>query len=298
MRTVALVGFGRWGRFIFRDLVSLGIEVAVVAPADERRREALEAGAAAVVERIEDLPGLDGAVVATPTSTHAEVTERLLGAIPGPIFVEKPLTCDVEDARRIARRGGDRVFVMDKWRYHGGIGALRDLARSGRLGAVTGLRTTRTQWGNPHEDVDGTWILMPHDLAVIREVLGEIPEPAWAAGRVDGLDADLTAVLGADPWARIEISTRHPYRRREVVATFEDGVAWLGDSYDDRIHLRRLGGETEELPVLTDLPLLLELRAFAEHLDGGPPPVSSAAEGVEVVERIAACRRLAGIDPR
>lgn len=294
---VALVGFGRWGRLIFRDLRSLGASVAVVVPSEERRREALESGAVAAVGAVEDLPEVDAAVVATPTASHAEVTERLLGTIEGPIYVEKPLTCDVEDARRILRRAGPRVFVMDKWRYHGGIQALRDLARSGRLGAITGMRSTRVQWGHPHRDVDGTWVLMPHDLAIIREILGRIPEPSAASGRGDGHDVDLVAVLGEDPWVRIEVSTRVPFHRREVVVSFEHGAAWLGDSHDDRILVLPAGGETEEVAIPTEMPLLLELDAFARHLEGGPPPMSSAAEGAEVVEVIAACRRLAGIDP-
>jgi hypothetical protein len=36
-----------------------------------------------------------------------------------------------------------------------------------------------------------------------------------------------------------------------------------------------------------ELPLLAELRAFVGHLNGGPPPKSSALEGAEMVERIA-----------
>jgi hypothetical protein len=44
------------------------------------------------------------------------------------------------------------------------------------------------------------------------------------------------------------------------------------------------------------MPLLRELRCFLEHLRGGPPPRSSAANGLLVVERIAALRRLAGLE--
>ncbi|MGH2764537.1 MAG: Gfo/Idh/MocA family protein, partial [Actinomycetota bacterium] len=239
----------------------------------------------------------DGAVVATPTATHAEIVERLLDRFSVPVFVEKPLTSNVEDARRIAVRAPDRVFVMDKWRYHPGIEALRDLGRSGRLGSITGLRSTRTQWGNQHRDVDGTWILMPHDLALTREILGVVPQPVMAFGHVDGLEVDLVAVLGRSPWVRVEVSTRFPIRRREVTVGFEGGAAWLGDAHDDRILVRPNGGEVEEIPIATEMPLLRELRAFIAHLDGGPPPMSTGGEGAEVVEIIAACRAMAGIDP-
>jgi hypothetical protein len=47
--------------------------------------------------------------------------------------------------------------------------------------------------------------------------------------------------------------------------------------------------------VSTEFPLLRELRGFMEHLAGGPPPRSSAAEAAEVVRRIAELRALAGL---
>jgi hypothetical protein len=49
------------------------------------------------------------------------------------------------------------------------------------------------------------------------------------------------------------------------------------------------------LPIGTEMPLLAELRAFLHHLQGGPAPRSSAAEGLSVVETIAALRALAGL---
>jgi hypothetical protein len=44
------------------------------------------------------------------------------------------------------------------------------------------------------------------------------------------------------------------------------------------------------------MPLERELAAFVAHLRGGRPPRSTAAEGLLVIERIAALRNLAGLD--
>jgi hypothetical protein len=43
------------------------------------------------------------------------------------------------------------------------------------------------------------------------------------------------------------------------------------------------------------MPLLAELEAFVAHLEGGPAPKSSAAEGALIVRRIAELRALAGL---
>jgi predicted dehydrogenase len=171
---VGLVGCGNWGRLILRDLVALGCEVTVASPSDESRQRALEEGAIATVADAAALPDVAGIVVATPTITHADVLEVLLPR-DVPMFCEKPLAPDPVRAWDLARRAADRLFVMDKWRYHPGVEELARIARSRELGPVVGLRTTRAQMGCPHDDVDTAWILAPHDLSIGLEILGSLP---------------------------------------------------------------------------------------------------------------------------
>ena len=245
---------------------------------------------------------LDGFIVATPTATHAEVVESLL-SYGVPIFVEKPLTPSVEAARRLVRLAGERIFVMDKWRYHPGIEALRDQARSGALGDIRAVRSFRLGWGNPHRDVDAIWILIPHDFAIAYEILGYLPAAQAAYTSLRGnAGSDLVAVLGGHQGCAVvaEISAFHPISRRAVTVIGTKGSAQLGDSYDDRIFLAAAGSPAGakpiEIPLSAEMPLRRELTAFLAHIDGGPPPRSSAAEGLLVVERIAEIRRLAGLD--
>ena len=75
----------------------------------------------------------------------------------------------------------------------------------------------------------------------------------------------------------------------------EQGVALLADGYSDHVLVQRDdAGEPERREIATELPLLRELRAFVKHLQGGPPPRSSATEGALAVRRIAELRALAG----
>ncbi|MGZ4257047.1 MAG: Gfo/Idh/MocA family protein, partial [Gaiellaceae bacterium] len=141
--------------------------------------------------------------------------------------------------------------------------------------------------------VDLVWVLAPHDLAIGLEILGEIPEPRSAVASPDAL----IGLLGERPWQALDVSGRSPARRREVVLVCEEGIAVLGDSFDDHVAVYRGGSEPERRPVSTDLPLLRELQAFLEHLAGGPPPRSSADDGVKVVRAISELRALAGLEP-
>ena len=298
--TVGLVGCGHWGRHILRDLLSLGCVVPVATKSEESRRNAFEGGASIIVDRLEELPELDAVVVATPSATHASVIEAVLqrGV---PVYTEKPLACDPESASRLAQAAPERLFVMDKWRYHPGVEMLARIAREKELGPVLGLRTTRAQWGNPHSDVDITWILAPHDLSIALEILGKVPVPHCAvAETIGGEVTGLVGFLGDDPWMVLEVSSRFPEYRREIRLHCRDGVAILNDGYTEHLSVLRAqcspgfeATEPELRRISNELPLLRELRAFVEHLKGGPPPRSSAAEGALIVRTIADLKTLA-----
>jgi predicted dehydrogenase len=300
--TIGLIGCGAWGRHILRDLKALGCAVPVVARSPASIARATEGGADAVVGELDALGAVDGVVVATPTVTHAAVIEALLprGV---PVFCEKPLCPDPEQARALAAAAAGRLFVMDKWRYHWGIEALAAIVRTGELGAPRGLVSVREQWGSPHRDVDSLWIHLPHDLAIALEVLGHLPPARSAvAERVGAVPIGLHGMLGDDPWCLVTHSAAASAPRRSVRLVCEEGSATLADGYDDAVLVARGVPERdvapERRPVDPEWPLLRELRTFVEHVRGGPPPRSSAAEHVEIVERLAELRALAGLDDR
>lgn len=280
----------------------LDADVVVVAHSAANADRARQGGAT-LVDEIAQLAGVDGVVVAVPTVNHAAA---IVAAIPlgVPMFVEKPLTADVGAAERISQVAGDRLFVMDKWRYHGGVQLIGELVRSGALGEVSGLRTVRLQPESLHDDVDGTWILIPHDLAIAREVLGAYPTPKVAVGvhrMIDG-QCRFESMFGIlrfpdNTWHALDMSTAAASYTRTVEVFGDEGTARLSDGWDDHIQITRPDGTVERREASSiELPLLAELREFVEYLQGGPAPRSTAADGLIVVRAIDQLRRLAGAE--
>lgn len=300
---VGLVGCGLWGRAILRDLVGLGCRVAVAEPDADRAERARTLGASDVAAAAEALPPVEGYVVATPATTHAAVVSDLLDR-GVPVFCEKPLTTDEASAAALAARGRGRLFVMHVWRYHRGVAALGEIARTGALGQIRALRTVRTNWTSPRLDTDPVWTLVPHDLTIALAILGTIPEPrAAVAETVGGRAVSMTALLGEAPWMSLDCSTRFREKRREVRLHCEGGVAVLPDADSPFLEILRSGpapdavAELDRRPLEGDPPLKAELASFVRHLRGGPPPPTGGDEGALVVAAVARLRRLAGLAP-
>jgi predicted dehydrogenase len=300
-RTIGLVGCGLWGRLVLRDLLNLRVSV-VVADVDPAARDAAGAAGVPVVPDAAQLPAVDGLIVATPAVTHGALVTSLL-AQNVPILVEKPFTTDAIEAARLAEQGGGRLFVGHTWRYHPGIQLLGDIARSGEIGPVVGLRSTRTNWTSPRTDVDSIWNLAPHDLTLAIEILGRIPPPRAAVAEVhDGRAVGMTALLGDIPWLAFDVSNRYRDKRREVRVHGEHGIAVMTDPDLGRIEVTRGDARSRPDATVTDTrafslesALVRELATFLGFIDGGPPPKTSAAEGAEVVACVARLRELAGL---
>jgi predicted dehydrogenase len=302
MPRILLAGCGRWGSNILRDLIALGCDTTVADPDPGARERALARGARRAADNVDSLAECDGVVVATPTSTHASVVRNALSR-GVPVFVEKPMTSSLEDALELAGTAEGRLFVMDKWRYHPGIEELHKIRKTEELGRPRGMHLRHIGWGQPHSDVDVVWILAPHCLTIALEVLGNVPAVKHAfAESLDGNAVTLTAVLADEMWVTVEVSSRSPIKRREFRLHSDDGVAWLDEGWSDHIKIARgsgtFGGDANEIEkraVPSEFPLFRELRAFVEHLAGGPAPRSSAREGALIVERVHEMRQLAGL---
>jgi len=280
---------------VVRDLVALGVDVTVAELDDDRRARARLTGATRCVDAAEHLPECDGYVVVTQAPSHREVCELVLerGA---PVFVEKPPCTDVADVEALASQGGDRLFVMHKWRYHPGIRALADLASSGRLGTIERLATTRTGPGTLPPDVDVLWHLGTHDLSIAVEILGGVApiRNVEATHDSSGLITQCTVSMGQLPAAehRMVVAAGVPAQVRRFVVTGSDASAVVEGADVSAISVHRRDG-VETLTIPRTMPLTQELRAFLVHLGGGSPPVSDAATALTIARQLSEMQRVA-----
>jgi myo-inositol 2-dehydrogenase / D-chiro-inositol 1-dehydrogenase len=249
---LGLLGLGRIGSFHAGTLAGLpAVEEMVVSdPAPALAEQA--AGQSGV--RIAGSPeavlasGVDGMVIAAPTSCHAELIELCVAA--GlPTFCEKPVARDGAEAVRLARRVADagvQVQIGYPRRFDAAFAAARAAVACGDLGMVHTVRSTTLDPAPPpraYLAASGGIFrdCAVHDYDAVRWVTGQEVTEVYAAGT--NQDAEwfgelgdvhtASAVLTLDGGALAVVSnTRYNARghdvRLEVHGTRDSLAAGLG----------------------------------------------------------------------
>jgi myo-inositol 2-dehydrogenase / D-chiro-inositol 1-dehydrogenase len=256
---IAVLGAGRIGAF-HAELLARSPEVTellVGDPDDGRGRALADKVGGRYVEDLAAALGsgpLDGVVIATPTSTHAELIHTSLD-LGIPVFCEKPIALEVPATRKVvshAAATGVPLQVGFQRRFDAGYRAARDAYASGTLGRVHTLRAITADPAPPHPGYirmsGGQFRDMHiHDFDAIRFVTNREVLAVLAAGSNVGADffreagdVDTTAaILRLDDGA-VAVVTGTRYNgagcdvRLEVSGTAGTAVAGL----DDHVPLR------------------------------------------------------------
>lgn len=190
MIRVAIVGAGRWGPNLVRNFHNGKTSVVSwVADLDEKRLQAIE-GRYTDLSCTTDLnvairdPDVDAVVIATPASTHYELTKAVLDAKKH-VLVEKPIATNSRHARELTERAAQakRVLMVGHvFVYNSAVTRIKRILDDGELGRVYYIAMVRTNLGPIRMDVNAAWDLATHDISVANYWLGGMPLTASAVG--------------------------------------------------------------------------------------------------------------------
>ena len=176
------------------------------------------------VEQLLDERGLDAVVVATPATTHFEVTKKCLEHGKH-VLVEKPITTNSREAEELvalAQAHNLVLMVGHTFVFNSGVQAIKRYLDSKALGQIYYMHATRTNLGPIRTDVNAIWDLAPHDVSIFDYLLGV--EPNWVSavgGRVLGnCREDVGFITLGYPdgvVGNIHVSWADPNKVREVV---------------------------------------------------------------------------------
>jgi predicted dehydrogenase len=311
---VGMVGLGYWGPNIARNLEALeGCHLAWCCDADEAARSKWQRiyPDTRFTAELDDLlgdPELDAVAITTPVPTHAPLAETVIEAGKH-CFVEKPLAQDVASAERLVELAdqSDRLLMVGHLlEYHPGVRQLAELIREGSLGEVRYIYAQRLNLGRLRQDENALWSLGAHDVSVLLDLAGELPEEVSARGQAyiqEGVEDVVFAYLqfASGLAGHLHLSWLDPHKERKITVVGSRRMAALDDmemerkltiwdkgfdphqsSFGDREYITRSAGVWS--PAIPNLePLHIECEHFVECLRHGTRPRSDGANGLRVV---------------
>lgn len=141
---IAVVGYGRWGRFCHVPLIlqAPGLELVGVASGDETKRAQirgeLSVRAFANLDEVLSDADVEAVVLATPNDTHQKFAVRALEA-GRHVVTDKPMCLSLAQCDAMigaARRSGKILQVFQNRRRDGDFMTLQNLVQSGELGEL------------------------------------------------------------------------------------------------------------------------------------------------------------------
>ena len=289
---VAVIGAGVFGRHHLR-VVSQSLNATLVGVVDTDPERAAQAAAEhncltfATLGELTD--NVDAAVVAVPTSLHAEVGCELLESGID-VLVEKPIAGDLASARRLVdtAAGHDRILQIGHLeRFNPAVAALKKITKIPLF-----FEIHRLSLFSPRSlDVDVVLDLMIHDLDIVLDLAGALPEEIRAAGiSILSDKADIANVRLAFPGGCIAnlTASRVSTERVRKLRLFQPHQ-YISLDYQKQEAVAFTVGENQQigfqpLPVLKEEPLKLEIESFLEAVATRTRPRVPGEEGLRALE--------------
>jgi predicted dehydrogenase len=289
---IAVVGAGSFGQNHVRILSQLeGVELAAVVDSDldaaEKAASPHGVRALASVEQLLNSCQLDGAVVATPTSTHVDVAARLLEAGVS-VLVEKPIAQTSAGGEELTRLATSRGLVLQAGHLERFNPAVLALEKAVTVPLF--FEVHRMSVFTPRSlDIDVVLDLMIHDLDIVLSLTGAMPMEIRAAGisvlspKVDIANVRLAFASGCI--ANLTASRVSTERIRKL-RLFQPGE-YLSLDYQKQ-ELTRIGVRSgniafEPLAVTPGEPLRLELESFIAAVEQRHKP---RVDGLQAVNAL------------
>lgn len=289
---IAVIGAGQFGRQHCRVVRQCPrAELAAVVDTDAARAaDAAATYGCDAVAGIEDLRGrADAAIVAAPTSAHAEVGRRLL-ELGLDVLVEKPIAPDLEGADRLiqaAKSAGRILQVGHLERFNPAVQALEARATLPLFFEIHRMSVFSAR----SLDVDVVLDLMIHDIDIVLALVRAEPQEIRAAGisvlspRVDIANVRLQFPSGCV--ANLTASRVSTERIRKLRLFQPQQYLSLDYSRQDLAIFSVDAGRRiafEQAPVSKAEPLQLQLEAFLDSVEKRLPPKTSGGAARQTLQ--------------
>jgi len=316
-KKAALVGAGRWGKNLARNLYQLGV-LGTICDTNESLLDYYQENYPEVktttnVKNILSDPLHQLIFIASPAVTHYSLAkEALLNG--KDVYVEKPLCLESREAEELihlAEKEKNILMVGHILHYHPCVRRLQELVDTGQLGDLHYMVSNRLNLGPIRTEESALWDFAPHDVSVILSLCGHrLPCQVRCMGGayVSRGVADTTLMalrFDGDLRAHIYVSWLNPFKEQKLVVVGSAGMAVFDDTkqweekllfYHHRVEwsegrMPRIdASEPEKIVLPQEEPLYQECLHFLQCCEERIPPKTDGKEGLQVLKVLQAAQ--------
>ncbi|MEM7131343.1 MAG: Gfo/Idh/MocA family oxidoreductase [Chloroflexota bacterium] len=254
---------------------------------------------------------LDGVVIATPPHTHYKIAmecmEHGLHA-----QIEKPITLNSDDAEKLTKAFVEKGLVLmvgHTFEYNPAVRLLKKMIDQGELGEIHYIDAVRASLGLFQTRANVLWDLAPHDISILRHILGADPISVSATGSdcvQEGIEDVAYGRLNFPNKisAHIRTSWLDPLKTRRITVVGSKKMVIYDDVephdkikiYDKGVtairrtetfgefHFAYHYGDVISPYIRFEEPLRLQCQHFLECIQDGKTPLTDGRNGTQVVK--------------
>ena len=286
------IGTGGWGKNHTRILSELGVLVAICDTNIEKSKEYGEKYSVNYydsLEKVLESEEFDGAFVVTPTSTHVEITKKLLEAKKH-VFVEKPMTYKSRDGEKLAKLAEkNKVMLMCGYieRFNPAVDIVKKIVNEKKFGDLVMLEFHRENRIPSHiKDVGIIYDTSVHDIDTANWLLNDMPQVVFArAGTIKHEHEDFASIMLGYKNNKVAVISSNwitPKKVRKCTAVCTEAIISL-DFITQEIIIEK-NEESENIQNEKQEPLIREIQNFLDCINDKNEQRVKAQQAVNVTK--------------
>ena len=288
---IVQIGIGGWGKNHIRILSELKVLSAVCDINSQKGKEYAERFFVKHYESLDDLlknEKFDGAIIATPTSTHLEIAVKLLNAKKH-VFVEKPMTYKSEEGEKLIKIAEKNKVILTCGyieRFNSAVETVKKIVKEKKFGDLIMLEFHRENKMPDHiKDIGIIHDTSVHDIDTANWLFDEIPIVVFAkAGKINHEHEDFASVMLGYKKDKVAIITSNWISPKKV-RTFSaicTNATMTSDFISQKIKIVR-EKESEVIQIEKE-SLLLEIKNFLETIENKAELLVKPQQAVNVTK--------------
>ena len=299
---IALIGCGKWGINIARNLHQMG-SLACIYDSNIKLSEKLSyefSLPTLELNRIFTNHNINAIVIASPAMTHKDIAIEALNNDKD-VFIEKPFCLSLTDAQKLSELATNKnriLMVGHLLNYHNAFIKMKELIKNGKIGVPQNIRANRLALGAIRSEESVIYDLSAHDISMILSIVKELPIDVnvQSIHHHDNVGPDAVSIklsFSKGLTALINSDWMSPYKEHKfsIIGTkgsliFDDTKTWSEKLlYNPSIVTSKnsiINAPIEKIEIQENEPLKSELNEFINCVNSRKSPLTDHKEAVKV----------------